>query len=538
MRVRPSVTPGCGPHGRAHPRGVPYGIFWGALLISLLVLGDRGALAQGTPSEPAGEGALEGTVVRASTTEIVVALGSGQGLRPGAIVELYRIVEVTHPQSGAVLVDRFPIGRVRLEVGAVLSIGRDLSDLTDLPAVGDVVVAWGPRGPVRPTTPTEPTGVAVTREPTWDLDASPPASPSVSAETVAVQPRTWTRLDADHRRAATAAEPDPPRLGNGLQSWVVTPDRVPPGRPLEVWAGIVERERVEAVRLLLRRAGEATYATLPMTPDGDFNWRAGVPAALVEEPGRIEYAVEVVLDDGRVQPIEGTAAAPSEIVIQGERTDAVEQDGRSRVRAVFEYVDFSTGASVDDHFLRFESSYGYAVDFGAISEFTVGVGIIEGSGGFVEALDAGAPATRSAVNYGFAELGLAFSRAVGGRLRVLAGNISPGGDQSMSGVFGGGLGLRFGEADGTHLLLDAALTERIGNQISAEIVIAAVERVPMSGSAVVTNLPVGADYGVSLGYSIGYQVTDWLSLSARTGINARTTEHLGVTGGLGATLDW
>jgi hypothetical protein len=59
MQVPPSVTPGCGHHGRARPRGVPSGVLRGALLISLLVL-HCGDTTEVTQEVSCGEGTVLG----------------------------------------------------------------------------------------------------------------------------------------------------------------------------------------------------------------------------------------------------------------------------------------------------------------------------------------------------------------------------------------------------------------------------------------------------------------------------------------------
>jgi hypothetical protein len=43
---------------------------------------------------------------------------------------------------------------------------------------------------------------------------------------------------------------------------------------------------------------------------------------------------------------------------------------------------------------------------------------------------------------------------------------------------------------------------------------------------------------VSLNYRLGWQALDWLAIAASTGLNARTINDFGFTGGIGTIFDW
>jgi len=148
------------------------------------------------------------------------------------------------------------------------------------------------------------------------------------------------------------------------------------------------------------------------------------------------------------------------------------------------------------------------------------------------------------VNYGYAELELGLGSLVGLSGRLTAGSFKQVRDEGLladeptANLFGFRTELRIGEEQGTHLTIGGALTEQLGNEAWTELTMSVFRRLPMSAAVVVTNLPVDEDLGVSLCYGLGWQATDWLALSLRTGWNARTINHYGFTGGFGAVLTW
>ena len=104
-------------------------------LLVAIIVGAAPALADQSPT------VVEGVVVQADHAELVIDLGRDHGLPIDAELQLYRRLEVIHPVSGDVLVDRFPIGPVRLtQVGRVMSIAAPDGGLTRLPTVGDFAV--------------------------------------------------------------------------------------------------------------------------------------------------------------------------------------------------------------------------------------------------------------------------------------------------------------------------------------------------------------------------------------------------------------
>ncbi|MCA9542491.1 MAG: hypothetical protein KC620_26520, partial [Myxococcales bacterium] len=57
------------------------------------------------------------------------------------------------------------------------------------------------------------------------------------------------------------------------------------GERVEIAVAVVEHEEVTQARLLIGREAHRPWTTVPMTPDGDFYFRADVPAALAAAGG-------------------------------------------------------------------------------------------------------------------------------------------------------------------------------------------------------------------------------------------------------------
>lgn len=495
---------------------------------------------------------VAGVVVGVQNGEVILDLGASSGLVPGARVEILRRLEVKHPVTGAVIVDHFPIGELSLdEVGQLLSIARGWEPLSRAPQVGDAArVAGGTPAP-SPRSPSAPSrdpaqdaleevfvqtlGKPLTeRASLWELYlARWPQSPW--AEGVAQELR-WLQDEVDRARRATPSA-QASAAPAGLTARVSAPARLHTGEPLEIHAAVLETEQVSQVRLLVRRRGALTFETLPMRRNGDLHWVAQLTEAAWRAPGELEFFVEAVRTDGALETLRGDASAPLLITQDPPPSRIVDEGGRSRAESLFEWVNFKSGEG-DDEFLRFETSYRYQVkDWWPISGFRVGVSIFDGEGGSLDEI-ARAQTRRRAVNAGFAELELSLHDYFGVSGRVSAGNHHQTSDGTAAGVFGLRLLTRIGEEGGTRLDLGGALTGELGNEVWASLTLDTLDRVPLGVSVVATNLPVGGDLGVSLNLSAGWELNEHLALELRTGWNARTINHYGFTGGVGASLGW
>ncbi|MFO0745854.1 MAG: hypothetical protein U1F43_09295 [Myxococcota bacterium] len=506
--------------------------------------------------------AAEGVVLRVDAQEVIVDLGLDDGVPAGATVQVYRRLEVTHPVTRRVVVDRFPIGAVELAaVGRHLSIIRGASDLQRPPAVGDFVV-WTPAevSPevVDPRTDPREAGLATApdaataaldqtfhatlgrelaqRVTLWEeYVAAFPQSPHLAA---VGQELEWLRrrLAEERERKVTPAVPPKP-VPLPVQAFVTLPQAVEVGQPLEVAVtATTPPEEVAAMRLLIRRQGEPGFTTLALAPDGERTWRARLDPSWVA-PGVLEAVVETARADGELQVLSGTTAHPLPIAVSAPVRDPEPSADRSRASAVVDDVDFEAGAG-DDAYLRLGADFRYVVDAGVLAAFRMGAGVFEGSGNSLAAMAAHQPSRSVGLGYGFAEAELHLAPIFGVALQLMAGNAQGGSGTPFESAFGFRGELRFGEPLGTRLLVGAAFTQQIGNEAWIEVAFDALPDVPMSGAVVVTNLPVGEDLGVSLVYGAGYRFNDLFSLMGRVGFNARTIDHTGFTLGAAALFNW
>ena len=493
--------------------------------------------------------AAEGVIVQREGDEIVIDLGSKDGLRRGTTVAVYRRLEVVHPITKKKIEDRFPIGMLQLdEVGENLSIVRDWAPLERDPEAGDFVVFDVPPTP----TPTRaPEGAdkpgdsfdAAFRETlgrslhdrveTWQafLRRNPD---SPWTEHVNLELR-WLRATISGGQGEQEETPPPPELR--VDGVVAMPGAVEVGSPIVVDVSAWHPDRVDRIRVNYRRVGDPTHRVLELQRSGDYNWSGELPADVASDATQLEYFAETIRRDGQ---LERTAVDSAPIVdIRRPAPDPLGPQDRSRAMVVADYVNFSAGKAQDEY-SRFEANYRYAVDTWILSGFSAGVGVFRGAGASLAALNAGEPARASLLSYGFAQVDLQLVEYVGINARALVGNNQQLGPADS--VFEDAFGLRgemwFGQQEGTQLRAGAAFTDTIGAEAWVTLDIAAIERVPMSGEVVVTNLPVGEDLGVSLNYGAGWAFTDWFSLLGRVGWNARTISHHGPTAGIGTLFQW
>jgi len=513
--------------------------------------------------EPSSEvRAVQGVVVQIDGGEVVVDLGRAHGLPSEAVVQLYRRLDVEHPVTGETLTDRFPIGAMRFDsVGEILSIGSPSGALERSPVRGDFAV-YEPRdggrheaqlaeasGPAPLETPELDSHALAVAE-AFDHTLGRPLSDRIATweRFIAEHPDTpylteigaelyWLReMLADVRSTPDVIAPIEPLEPDRLRTNVSAPSAVAVGQPVAISVTVFEEELVEVARILVRRPLDAGFQTLELERWGDFTW-ATLLAGPWAEPGSLEYFVELVRTNGDMQLAAGSAHRPRTLSVVEPASDAVDQRQRSRARAIFEFVDFRLGSTVD-HYLRFESDYRYDLDLSVLGGFSVGFGVFEGSGNALSRIEAGdAPVDRNH-NYGFAEIDFAFGELFGLAWRTSLGTSQLQEGESLASIVGQVLRVRVGQELGTRLEIGGSLIRDIGNEAWTEFFLDAIPRFPMSASVVVTNLPVGEDLGVSLNYSLGWQATDWFAVSARVGANARTINHYGFTGGLGTALTW
>ena len=508
------------------------------------------------------------TIVRVDQGELFIDLGTDQGLVAGQTVEVFRRIEITHPVTRRLLVDRFPIGTVTIaEAGRLLSIVDDFGTLTPPPRVGDQV-EYGSRSP-EPRSPAATTATTSTTAPTGPssttptTSSTPPLDPFIRVfeATLGLPPRDrislWEEWAAANPRSprlaavreeiailtrllapavSSTAEKPRPRPAETLTARHAIPTRASPDQPIELYVTVLEHERVAQLRLLARRQGDPTYTFIPLVADGRLGARATLEGAW-RNPGILQVRFEATTHEGRTEVLTGPGDVT--MTIAPVERDAVDERGRSRASARFDWVSFWT-ESDDDQFIRFETDFRYRLGGEVLEAFRMGVGLFKGRGASTDALDAGlVEGEERSINYGFAEVELNGHRLFGIAGRLLVGSFqSSDRTEPLSSAFGVAVEARVGEADKTRLYGGLQATEHIGREFWLRVAIAEVSGWPMEASVVVSDLPVGADYGVSLGYGLTWQATELFALSLRLGWNARTINHSGFTVGTGVVLSW
>lgn len=410
-----------------------------------------GKVAEETPhpGDPAaGYRWARGWVVRINGPELVIDLGTADGLRRGQELALYRTVKARHPRTGKELVDRFVAGLSPVvDVATHLSLLKPDKELLAQLAEGDLVecqvpapaapVAVAPM-PTKRKTPAEKeaAGVDSGKEASGPPSACPPATacppcpPSVAGNRAGATPdeiaidesfrnslgrtpaeriaiwQDWLRrfpgsahagavqreIDAMHEQSANmrAARADAERLTQLTSAQRrIFHDQLDKLRVQEAgWLvfSAADWGHIADLRVHLRAKGKQTYQLARPEPSGPLHRRLRVPQALVAEPG-FEYFVELTLvDTGETKALVATPRAPVWVFVE----DPFAEVGRrpvdaSTFRMVGELVDFNRGRG-DDQFIYAEVSLGYRLqDPKLLYAFEMGYGLLSGEGGAVAA---------------------------------------------------------------------------------------------------------------------------------------------------------
>ncbi|MBU1429966.1 hypothetical protein KKF91_05310 [Myxococcota bacterium] len=515
---------------------------------------------------------IEGVVVYVGEGEVVVDLGADRGLKPAAPLRLFRRLTLTHPITQKKIEDRFPIGEAKAaEVGALLTIIRDVKGLARPPAVGDFAVyGAAPLQPAPSTTP--PRGedeligalrrgaprdahqaalIAEERALGEALEATlaQPLDARIArwgdfiaaypdgryAEAIAAEIASLRALLEDTRRRQIAApRPAPPaEITTRFQG----PVQIEVNRRLDLALAVIPPDAPTAARLFWRRQGEIIWAQAPLRRDGRFYHRLTFPAAALTAPGVVEYFIEIVRGDALLMPVAGDSKRPRRLQVRPAPLGA-EGRGGSALKLESRYVDFNTVGEAVDRYIQFEGTFAYEINWRALKVFRVGMGSVDGEGGETKRIDAGAPTTKLALNYAFAEAELGLGHWVGLAARGYTGNHHTNAEGVSESVSGAEARLRLGGADSTRLVLGAQIIDALGSKAFADMHITVFPKAPIKASVAVTGLPVDADLGVQLGLQSGYQVSERLSVLGELGWNVRTINHHGLTLGAGLGLSW
>ncbi|MGK0362290.1 MAG: hypothetical protein ACI9U2_004611 [Bradymonadia bacterium] len=518
-----------------------------------------GALALGTSARAA---PVEGVVMQVfESKELFVNVGTGQGLAPGTVLNVFRRVVLTHPITQKTIEDRFLIGKVKVaEAGALLSIVRDFTGLKRPPVAGDyVVVGRLPRSTpavavaadcptpevivTGPFAPAELPEVADLNAALRDgLGESPEARIRLLTEYRAAYPRSRFRapviaaismLEAqiDGAHAADNAAP------GGLIARFDPVRKVEAQRTLVLATAIVDVAPLAEVRLLARRKGDPRWMTVKMAPVGVHHYSAPFPPRLLAEPGQLQYAIEAVRADGAVRAITGTLMQPRALTVEAIPAGE-EPPGASHAEFMVRYVDFNASGEGEDRYVQSEARFRYGVRYKMLHSVEVGVGLINGDGGTVLDLAEGLPSDPTSMGYAYAAMEFEFVPLLGLGVRIIRGNRRSEEGNASSSKSGAQAHLRVGDDEATYLIAGLSVVESLGSRYFAEFHAHISDTVPFTAAIEATNLPVSADYGARGTGTVGWQATDWLTLRGELGLNARTIKHYGYTVGGGLAFDW
>jgi hypothetical protein len=504
------------------------------------------------PGQAAADRIVRGVVVTREASEIYLDIGRERGATDGAPVRLRRPIRLRHPVSGAWVSDELPLAESRLtRVGDSLSMARLGADLYARIRVGDVaevlVAESAPepaRRPGRAPAPAPPVTDRDTAEvlAVWDATAGAALDVRIAAweRYLAGHPSSRyaasVRSDLDLLRDLRRRRPTP-----GVEDAVVmegvahdAPARADGGQPLELAFALRDPGRVLAAWLHYRPLGDPTYRRVALRPDGDGYLRGELPARALAAPG-IEYFAEVATSDGRVGAAVGRPAAPVSVAIErpsGRLFD--ERRHRSRVSLTTTYLDFATfdrRGSGDDHrdrFLLNEADFLYRLKFGLLHGIRMGMGAINGRGGFADRVDP----EKAGFHYGFTEAELRGGPTRAVLARVIAGLGREGLGFGLEGR------LRLGAEEGSNLTFALSSLEEIGFLSEVRMQWGALEEVPLGFAVAVTDQPNRGDLGLRLSTDVGWRALPWFQPTVRLSYQGRSVEHSGVGVGGGLVFDW
>ncbi len=507
-----------------------------------------------TDEEPATE-VLEATVIALDGDDLVLDVGSARA-REGAVLTLYRTLEIKHPVSGKTLRDRFPNGQVRIvQAGEALSIGRLLEPPPRAPIVGDKAEAPAASVAQKPAVECD-TCLAVQTAQREILEVFYRTLGKAPAERVSILKtyleanpssayKSWIDYEIDYfstalheRSALKLAE----RARDAAVSALVEVEpltQVRAGLPVSLGVYVPPETEVRSVLVYLRGSKKREYERLSVALDAVGQGRAEIPGSIVKAPG-FSYFVEAVLPNGNTIEVLGRANKPRRCVVRP-APDAPARTDMSRVRAVTEYVSFD-GLTGRDYYWLAEADFLLRLDRKLIEGVRVGYGHYRGKGGTIEELDElGLPPRDAAFTYGYLELVLALHEMFAIMPRVEVGLGRPAEETSPeSRVKGGGqLRVRIGRARGTHLILAGESTPEIGQRAFVGLTLGLLEKFPLAFEVHVTDQPVNTDeLGVRAVFELGYRPTEVFALAARASYQGRTIDHAGPGLGLAATFDW
>jgi hypothetical protein len=341
--------------------------------------------------------------------------------------------------------------------------------------------------------------------------------------------------------------------------------RAVPGQPLQLAFLVRMPSAVGQAWLFVRPPGEPGFKRIDLVPDGDAYLRATVDAAMIRTP-KLEWYVEVAArgTERGVSPVLGSQEEPNVVAIEPVVAEAAIQPNRSHIDAHVDYVDFDGKLSKG-----FDQYYQAEIDFmyrflDPVYAVRLGFGTLSGTGGpkdIIDAdpthncVDAGVYKCRKVTfSYVYTEFEYRIQPNVAIMVRPQAGLLTtdsmPGTEnnrcrdaQDIQGCgfhtrFGGRGRIRFGNENGTNLVLGAGFTKGVGTLLEAAYNWLPSPVVPIQLSVQVTDMPVPENFGVRLIGDIGWRQLSWFYPSLRLSYQARDIDHAGFSGGLAMNFDW
>jgi hypothetical protein len=521
----------------------------------------------------------EGTVVALDNGDLVVDLGTSKGAHDGEIVELWRPVRLRHPVTGAVLVDRFKIGSVRLtQVQGTLSLANLEGKPLRAVATGDVVVMTGgepaPTAVAAPASASAPTSVPVPvpGSASAHRPAPPPANGRPAAGIVreiddapAVADDPDARALSDlvvslsgatpqariaayeafvrehpHSRYAAALNEEAASLrANAVVRPAVVPYRLAE-RPLErARPGVPQRialeldPRLGGAVLHARRRGTQGYRSVPMESVGARYWSAVLPGDVVSEPG-MEYFIEGVPANGHAVAISGTADQPRDVRVEPAPIAGKSEETTAQAWIQSEYASFNAKRA-NDFVWQTEAALGWRLRDVGLRAVRSGFGVVRGKGGTLDELDRLGRAPKDiGLSYGWLEAEIALSPTFALIGRPILG-------LKQGGMSGGAQGFaRVGDDRTTNLLVGGEVLGQVGMRGIVELDWRTIAHVPIMLRTEVTTQPagIGGDVGARAIAQVGYEIARDFTVAARGSYQGRTIDHSGPGAGLAVSYQW
>jgi hypothetical protein len=283
----------------------------------------------------------------------------------------------------------------------------------------------------------------------------------------------------------------------------------------------------------VRPTGTLKFTEIELVRRDDAKWVAVVPAIDVVAPG-LEYYLAA---EG--QPVFASPEQPHGVEVRLD--DTAERKSRdtersvarrSRIHTMAEWVDYGSRTQSVDRYYRVDADFAYRLWAYPVEEIRVGYTRLTGDTQSMTCPTQTACATGFKVG-GWFELGLAPVEGIrlDARMMVMATSVGFG--------VGGRGELRLGDRDGSHVAVGVEGIQDVGTSGFFRLGWGTVPKFPMSATVEVSDLPAtDRPTGVRLYYDIAHEVATGVRLGLRVGYAARFQQVAGITGGLGANVDF